>query len=356
LEHAIAGGLSDSSSRRSQPATWFQLAKVRLTSRSASLPRPFGVMLRLLAIMVRGLAPEDCQAGVQNLDRTFRSHVDMKHLASMLALVAVTLAATALPFLPGRYDGLAVPLSGVARGLGMASLLLVPIGIVWLLYEWRRGNEGIHRGRAGFVIAILVAGSIAVFVATVLAFELSGATLVAGVLTAWALVLWRSGTRLLNWARRPQGRDLAVPLTLILVPIATAGAQLSLARPLTSLAWNRTMDGIAPLIADIEGYRVTNGHYPRSLFSEWCDYRPSVIGVSRYQYEPSGHVFSIAVEVPTFSFDSREFLLYNPADTHAMASHDGFLLRRTAAEMVHYRGYFRASPLERPHWAVLSYD
>jgi hypothetical protein len=60
--------------------------------------------------------------------------------------------------------------------------------------------------------------------------------------------------------------------------------------------------------------------------------------------------------MPTFSFDSREFLLYNPADTHAMASHDAFLLQRTAAELVHYRGCYSARPLDRPHGALLSYD
>jgi hypothetical protein len=93
----------------------------------------------------------------------------MKHLALMAAVVAVALAATALPFLPGRYDGLAVPLSGIARGLGIASLLLMPIGAMWLLYEWWRKDDGRHRGRAAFVIATLVAGSIAVFVATAVA-------------------------------------------------------------------------------------------------------------------------------------------------------------------------------------------
>jgi hypothetical protein len=280
----------------------------------------------------------------------------MRHITFVAALVAITLAATALPFLPGRHDGVAVPLSGAARGLGMGSLLLVPIGIVWLVYEWARRGEGIRRGRVPLVIATLVAGSIAAFAASSLAFDMSGATVTVGVLTGWALVVWRGGARLLSRARRIQGRDLAAPLTLILVPLVTAGAQLSLAGPLTRFAWSRTMDGIAPLIADIEQYRATNGHYPRALFSEWCDYRPSVIGVSRYQYEPSGEVFSIAVEVPTFSFDSKEFLLYNPADAHRMVSHDAFLLQRTAAELERHRGYSRGRPLDRPHWAVLSYD
>jgi hypothetical protein len=86
------------------------------------------------------------------------------------------------------------------------------------------------------------------------------------------------------------------------------------------------------------------------------DYRPSVIGVRGYQYETSGEVFSLAVEVPTFSFDSREYLLYNPADSHVMASHDADLLLRTAAELGQYRGYHSARSLDRPHWTLLSFD
>jgi hypothetical protein len=280
----------------------------------------------------------------------------MKRLAVMVSVVAVTLVATALPFLPGRYDALAVPLSGIARSFGMASLLLVPIGLVWLVYELRPTSHGERRGRVGFFFAILGAGSIAVLGVVVVAVMLSGAPVAVGVLTAWGLVLWRSGPRMLKWARRSRGRDIATPLALILVPAVLTSAQLALARPLTAFAWNQTMDGLAPLIADIERYRATNGHYPRSLFSEWMDYRPAVIGVRGYQYETSGDVFSLAVEVPTFSFDSREYLLYNPADTHVMASHDADLLLRTSAELVQYRGYYSARMLDRPHWTVLSFD
>lgn len=280
----------------------------------------------------------------------------MTRITLTLALVAIALGATALPFLPGRHDGLAVALSGIARGLGMGSLLLVPIGLAWLLYERGRTSDRPRRGRAGFVVAMLGAGSIAVLVAAMVAATLSGATLAVGLLIAWGLLMWRGGPRLLNWARRPQGRNVAAAMALILVPGAVAGAQLALARSLTSFAWNQTMDGMAPLIADIERYRVRNGHYPRSLFSEWGDYRPAVIGVSGYQYEPSGDTYSLAVEVPTFSVDSREYLLYNPSDAHVMASHDADLLLRTAAELAHYRGYYSARSLDRPHWKVLSFD
>ena len=208
----------------------------------------------------------------------------------------------------------------------------------------------------GFVSASLVAGSVAVLFSAAAAAMSSGGVLSAGMLSTWGFLLWWGGPRLLDWARRPRGRDLSPALALVFLPGLVVGVQLAVARPLTSLAWNKTMDGMAPLIADIERFHDANGHYPRSLFSEWMDYRPSVIGVRGYQYELSGDVYSLAVEVPTFSFDSREYLLYNPADTHVMASHDADLLRRTAAELVQYRGYFSARPVGRRHWFLLSFD
>jgi hypothetical protein len=208
----------------------------------------------------------------------------------------------------------------------------------------------------GFVAAALGAGSIVVLAVALLAMTMLGASLAVGVLTVWGLVLWRSGPRMLEWGRRSSGRATSTSLTLVLVPGVVTGAQFALAGPLTSVAWNQTIDGMAPLIADIERYRATNGRYPRSLFSEWMDYRPAVMGVRGYQYESSGDVFNLAVEVPTFSFDSREYLFYNPADSPVMASHDADLLLRTAAELERYRGYHTARHLDQPHWSLLSFD
>ena len=280
----------------------------------------------------------------------------MRRLAVIGAGIAVNLLATALPFLPGRYDVLAVPLSGIARTAGIVSLLVVPIGLAWLVYELRQSGDGARRARVGFVVASLGAGSIVAVAGAVFAFGLSGAPLSVSVLAAWVLILSRVGPRMLEWGRRSMGRHGTPPMALIVVPVIVFSAQYALARPLTSFAWNRTMDGMAPLIADIERYRARHGRYPSSLFSEWMDYRPAVIGVRGYQYEPVGEVYSLAVEVPTFSLDSREYLLYNPADTHVMASHDADLLLRTAAELAQYRGYYSARRLDRPHWTVLSFD
>lgn len=280
----------------------------------------------------------------------------MKRLITMVGLVAVVLTATALPFLPGRYDALAVGLSAFTRGVGMSSLLLVPVGVVWLLYEQRRTGNAMHRGRVGLVAAGLGTGCIMLLVGAVAALTSLGATLAVAVLTVGGLVLWRGGSQLMDWARRPRERGFGTAIALILVPGVVAAGQFALTPSLTSFAWNRTIDDLAPLIADIERYRATRGHYPTSLFSEWMDYRPTVIGVRGYQYALAGDGYRLAVEVPTFSIDSREFLFYSSVDIVLMASHDADLLRRTDAELAQYRGYSNARSVGRARWRVLSFD
>src|SRR5262245_13780062 len=115
----------------------------------------------------------------------------MKRLTITVAVVALTLVTTSLPFLPGRYDALAVPLSWIARAVGMTSLLFVRVGLVWLSCELWSTRDGKGCGRVRFLIASLAAGSIATLGVTVVALTQSGAPLAVGVLTAWGFVLWQ---------------------------------------------------------------------------------------------------------------------------------------------------------------------
>src|SRR5262245_4658884 len=139
----------------------------------------------------------------------------MKRLTVIVTVVVLTLVATALPFLPGRYDVLAVPLSGIARVCGIASLLLVPIGLVWLLFELRFTRDGKRRSRVSVVVVAQVVGLIATLGAAGMAFMLSGAPLTVGVLAAYGLVLWRGGSRMVEWARQSTERDITPALVLI---------------------------------------------------------------------------------------------------------------------------------------------
>jgi hypothetical protein len=70
----------------------------------------------------------------------------LMHLVRVGAITAFILLCTVLPFLPGRYDNLAVPLSAMAQVVGITGLLLVPIGGLWLGFEHRRRRGGSGEG------------------------------------------------------------------------------------------------------------------------------------------------------------------------------------------------------------------
>lgn len=73
----------------------------------------------------------------------------------MRAALGITLlvGAMVLPFLPGRHDPLAAPLSVAASVFAFGSLLLVPIGVTWLVTD---------RGYAPAKVALVVVPLVAV--------------------------------------------------------------------------------------------------------------------------------------------------------------------------------------------------
>lgn len=82
------------------------------------------------------------------------------YLPGILAATASLILCTVLPFLPGGYDRLAVPLSAMAQMVGAAGLVIVPFGALWLAAErlprlasWRfafgRAHSDHHRSGVG---------------------------------------------------------------------------------------------------------------------------------------------------------------------------------------------------------------
>lgn len=274
----------------------------------------------------------------------------------MVAGVGALLAATALPFLPGRYDALAGPVATVARVCGVGSLLLVPVGIAWLLYEVTGTGDGPRLMRVRFVGAAIGAMSMVMVLACVGAAAMSAMSLGVGTLAVWALLLWRRSRAVLAWARAGAGSYRRPALAMTAVPIVTASVILGMAGPLQQWSQNRTMDAMQRLIDDIEQYRVARGGYPHALFAEWMDYRAEIIGVRGYQYERVGGAYSIAVEVPAFDPSVRVFLLYNPEDVFRMASHDEWPLTWTDNQLARHRGYSLLREVGRAHWRILYFD
>jgi hypothetical protein len=272
------------------------------------------------------------------------------------AATAFIVLCTLLPFLPGRHDPLAVALSGLARVSGILGLLLVPAGALWLVADARRRrapSAPVVRDPAGS--AVLAVSAIVGLLVALSAFVISGLTLGIVAVGLWGYLVAKGASRL---RRAPPGPRLsrATALSLVIVPIAVAALQFSLARPVTEWSRNRAIRNSAPLIADIEAYRRTHGRYPSSLLALWPDYQPDVIGVEQYHYEPSGDAYNVIFEHPSLTFGTREVVVYNPRDEHVMTSHAMDLLDSTGQALEDRRGHYAVHPAGVPGWKYFLFD
>ena len=124
------------------------------------------------------------------------------HLVRLGGLVMLIVLCTFYPFLPGGYDGLAVPLSAMAQTFGMVGLLLVPIGVSWLAYELRKRarrkrNLPIKARGYYFALASMVASSIVAIAVSFGAFM--GISLSLGFLTLpmWLYIVLSSSQKVI---------------------------------------------------------------------------------------------------------------------------------------------------------------
>lgn len=217
-----------------------------------------------------------------------RNHI--KYFVRIAALAAVVLFFSILPFLSGRhFDGVR-SLALLAHIIGAASIVLTPAGLAWLAYsQWKRKSFS------------------------------------------------------------------ALPLYLALVPGIVLVAQLMLAAPLTERSRNIAIQNSAEMISDIEAYRAEHGEYPISLFGEWPDYSPGIVGMTQYYYEPNGEAYNLTFEQPRFLLDAigtREFVMYNPRDEHAMTSHAAWRLTNPQE----LRGWYEVRDAGVPHWKYFLFD
>lgn len=281
-----------------------------------------------------------------------------KHLVAMLAAATLIVVCMFYPYLPGQYDGLAVTLSAMAQVFAVAGLLLVPLGALWLIAA-RRGKNAAKtdkRFEYRFGVASLCLASvvvIAVALASAIDMHLSFGLLL--------LLLWACSVfHLVAWLRRRRLADVRsfnpMPLYLIVLPLVAAGFKFTLVAAAVEFSRNRAMDNCAGLIDDIERFQRTHGRYPSSLQSLHEDYKPGVIGVARYHYEPNGEGYNVYFKYFGTALDVWEIVMFNPRGEHEFTSHNSDLLQYTPEQLARSRGYFAAREAARPQWKYFLFD
>lgn len=289
------------------------------------------------------------------------------HLIRMVGITVLIVLCIIYPFLPGEHDGLAMTLSTMAQMFGALGLLLiVPAGVLWLAYESRkraRRKRGLGPEARGyyFALASVIASSVVAIAISFVAFATVGLSF--GLL-AVALSLYIV-SRLIPKLKRLKNAESEnfnpAPLYLVFIPLAALLLQLALAAPATAFSRNHAIAKSAELINDIEGYRARHGRYPSSLLAVWKDYSPSVIGIEKFHYAPSGDAYNLFFEQPRFLFDNigtREFVVYNKLDEHVMISHamDILALTPEGLELEARRGHYAVHDAPRPHWKYFWFD
>lgn len=264
---------------------------------------------------------------------------------SILILIAVPLA-MALPHLPGRFDASAATLSFVAQIGSYTSAGFLPPGIAWL--------TSLGQSRLTALLTSLVGGlvlSVAVGEAAAVD-QLALGALFAAVGAALLRRLHRHAREICHSApphRLKFGATLvAVPLLLILF------AQLALPAA-AARSRDRAIQHCAVLIEAIEAFHQQRGHYPSSLQSLNRDVPTGVVGVERFQYEPSGDAYNVYF-VRLAALDAMEVVLYNPRGEHRFTSHELDLLQFAGDELDRRRGDRRRTPLRQSGWVSILFD
>jgi hypothetical protein len=271
------------------------------------------------------------------------------HVAIIVGIAALLAFAMAYPFLPGRYDRLAVPLSTMAQVFGVVGLALVPGGVLWLIMP-----------RHGFVLAVLataVGTGIALILALFATLSVGNAF---GVLTlaAWVFMLGQVIPAVRRLRRAGGSGRRFAPVYLVCLPLVAFAAQLALAAPMARASRERAIANARAFIADIEQYHTRHGRYPVSLQAQNTDYHPDVVGVEQYLYVPRGDSYNLSFEQPRLLLDrfgTREWVVYNPRDEHRVYSHTAWLLPPPEVAEPS-QGWYASGPAGHAHWMYFLFD
>ena len=286
----------------------------------------------------------------------------IRHLLWMAGITVLALASMFYPFMPGTYDRMAIPLSGMAQVCGLAGLLLVPIGMVWLIYELvnRRRTPGSlpQKGKSHWFAVCALAALLVVGAGVALASVQTGPSLAVCVLILCVYGIWRAAPAV---TQLKSGRHIGfnpAPLYLIIVPCVLATAQRTFLETAVEISRNRTIMGSARFIGAIEAYHAAHGRYPLSLESVHHDYDPPTVGVERYRYEPHGQSYNVFFEQLTWPIGTQEFVMYNPRDEHVMIVHNQDLLESTPEQVDRERSFHARAARDTgvPHWKYFWFD
>jgi hypothetical protein len=283
-------------------------------------------------------------------------------LVRLIGVVVLVTFCAFYAYLPGEYDALAVPLSVVAQAVAViATMVLTPIGALWLLHQAARTQVPDRR----YLRALSIAGVFVAVVASLVAWGSGGRAFGALVLTLASVVLVSVVPRLTR--PDPGGAVLRVrpsdagwlPTYVTVLPVVALLLQVMFAEPMAAYSRARAIAHSASLIGGIERYHATHGAYPESLSGAWADYTVSVVGIEQFHYARRGQAYNLHFEQPVPQISApgtREYVVYNPLGQHLMLSHAAWHLSRPPWSLAERQGWYAARDAASPGWKRFLFD
>jgi hypothetical protein len=274
----------------------------------------------------------------------------MKNLILIIIILSILTLSMISPFLPGKYDPLAMPLSLMIQVFGVVGLLLTVIGLLWWLMPERNYT---------FALLSLFVGKFVVLVLALVATFSSGKILGIVVILVGIYFFFKIKPMLKHLKSVDASRFNPAPFYLIILPVSILILQLFLIEPVTQWTRNRAIENAGEIISQLETFNATYGHYPATLQAMYSDYKTGVAGIEKYHYSPQGNAYNLSFEQPRFLFDnigSREWVVFNPLDEHRVFSHTSWFLLVSPQELGRYQGWYAAGDAGHPRWKYFLFD
>lgn len=262
-------------------------------------------------------------------------------IATLLCVVMVH------PYLPGRFDASAATFSFVVQVATYVSVLMVPVGLAWMVNP--------SRARLWRRLALALGGLVALLItfAAVSTNQLS----IGVMLGVGAVLLLRTAYRRSQTDSERIGHERSLfPFCLVCVPLILVTFRAAVLPRAAAWSRDRAIQHSAALIAEIESFRQRRGHYPLSLHSLNPDFLTGVVGIERFNYEPSGEAYNLFFVRPHIELDAEEAVVFNPRDEHHFTSHALDILEYEGAQLDLRRGDRRRTRLAQPHWISILLD
>lgn len=188
---------------------------------------------------------------------------------------------TISPFLPGPPNRLVNLLFNAGQIFGLLGLIVIPIGLIWAVKEWRR-----KRNDKKYQI------------------------------DRKAIIL------------------LTLPLTLLLTSVYMSG-------PLRDFSRDFTIDRAEVLIQSIEKFKANKGQYPDSLADLTPEFineipLPFIMGINDYHFEKLGDTYNVSFTQNVILNFNYEVVTFDPTDNHKA---DGKLTDLYETGKSHWRYY-----------------